>query len=85
MTMRMSSEAYEYERQVYDFLTFLSDLGGLFGTIFIIGKIVVDVYLEDMFFSNILESVYQVDSKKQQKSKKIKNQQIANFSEKLIK
>ena len=51
---RVSSNSVLFERQVYDFLVFLSDLGGLFGTLFVIGKTVATLFLEDMYFSALL-------------------------------
>ena len=49
ISFRVSHENTYFERSVYDFLTFLSDVGGLFGTVFVVGKFIVGFFLEDLY------------------------------------
>ena len=49
-----------YTRTVKDFLTLLSDIGGLQKALFAIGLIFVSFFAQKMFMANIIRRVYQV-------------------------
>jgi hypothetical protein len=49
-----------YDRNVKDFLTLLSDIGGLQKALFAFGTIFVSFFAQKVFMANIIRRVYQV-------------------------
>ena len=49
-----------YERKVYDLLTFLGDVGGLKSALMSIGMFFVGYLAEKVFFSNLIRKIYQL-------------------------
>jgi len=39
----------------------LSDIGGIFSTLFVVGKVIVGLYLDKLFYSKIISEIYQED------------------------
>jgi hypothetical protein len=44
---------------------FLSDIGGIFNSLFVVGKIVVTLFLNKMFYSSIMNQLYHIEKKKE--------------------
>ena len=41
-------------------MNFLSDLGGIFNSVFVIGKLLVSLFIDSIFFSSIMKEHFQV-------------------------
>jgi hypothetical protein len=50
----------KYERQVYDTLTFLGDIGGLTEALISIGTLIVGFFTQKMFMSKIVRKIYHI-------------------------
>ena len=50
----------KYERQVYDILTFLGDIGGLTEALISIGTLIVGFFTQKMFMSKIVRKIYHI-------------------------
>jgi hypothetical protein len=48
-------------------MNLLSDVGGLFNSLFVGGQIMVSMFVEKLFFSHIMKEIYQVDNNKKKK------------------
>lgn len=51
-------------------MNFLADVGGLFNSLFVIGKIVIDIFIEKLFYSHIMREIYQVDTRTNKSKRK---------------
>ena len=57
-------EKYEsYSREVYSVLNWLSDIGGLQGTIITFGAVATHFFSKSMFMAHIVKQIYQVRRK----------------------
>lgn len=43
---------------------FLTDIGGVYQSIFLIGRIIVSVFIDKLFYSHIMKEMYQVNDSK---------------------
>lgn len=50
----------KYERQVYDILTFLGDIGGLTEALISIGSLIVGFFTQKLFMSKIVRKIYHI-------------------------
>ena len=58
--MRSDKLFDKYERQVYDILTFLGDIGGLTEALISIGTLIVGFFTQKMFMSKIVRKIYHI-------------------------
>lgn len=58
--MRSDKLFDKYERQVYDILTFLGDIGGLTEALISIGSLIVGFFTQKMFMSKIVRKIYHI-------------------------
>ncbi len=52
-----------YTKEIYTLMNYLSDIGGLFNSLFVGGKLVMMMFLEKLFYSSILNKIYYSDKK----------------------
>jgi hypothetical protein len=62
--IKLGLENIVYERTIYSFMNFLSDIGGLFNSIYVGGKIIVFLFIDHLFLSHIMKHLFQVDTEK---------------------
>jgi hypothetical protein len=48
-----------YSREIYTTTDLLSDIGGIWQSIFFLGTLIVAMFREKMFYSQLIENVYQ--------------------------
>jgi hypothetical protein len=65
-----------YDRSVKDFLTLLSDIGGLQKSLFAFGMIFVSFFAQKLFMANIIRRVYQIRKYEEEKDKDDKDLDI---------
>lgn len=58
--MRSDKSYDSYERKVNDILTLLGDIGGLQGSLFIFGFVIVGLFASKYFMSKIVKKIYQI-------------------------
>ena len=58
--MRYDKSYDSYERKVNDILTLLGDIGGLQGTLFMFGLVIVGLIASKYFMSKIVRKIYQI-------------------------
>lgn len=49
-----------YNRQIYNFMDILGDVGGMFQSLYFAGLVIIGFYNRRMFISAVLRSLYQV-------------------------
>eukprot|EP00347_Sterkiella_histriomuscorum_P006291 403353331 len=80
-TLRMDLESDLYTRQVYTISDMLSDLGGIYSSLFALGAILVGVLSENQFYYKLIKEVYQArPSKTTNISQDTKNQVQGNLN-----
>ena len=60
MDIRLDTAYMQYEKDIYTFMNFLSDLGGIFNAILFLFRIVVGVFHENIVFARILSSLFTI-------------------------
>ncbi|CDW89641.1 UNKNOWN [Stylonychia lemnae] len=63
--LRMDVEYEIYERKVYNFADLLSELGGIYSSLFAIGSIFVMSISQNLFYSQIIKDIYQIKESSQ--------------------
>jgi hypothetical protein len=56
--MRIDLSNRLYSREIYSFMKFLSDIGGLFNSIFVCGKIIVYLFMSKLFYAHVMKEIY---------------------------
>ena len=73
--MRYDKSYDSYERKVNDILTLLGDIGGLQGTLFMMGFVIVGLFASKYFMSKIVRKIYQIRKYENLDLNKSKNSQ----------
>eukprot|EP00347_Sterkiella_histriomuscorum_P007363 403349230 len=58
-----------YSRQVYTFADLLSDMGGIYSSLFAFGALIVGLFSENLFYYQIIKDLYQVRPRKDWQNK----------------
>eukprot|EP00347_Sterkiella_histriomuscorum_P014903 403359074 len=58
-----------YSRQVYTFADLLSDMGGIYSSLFAFGALIVGLFSENLFYYQIIKDLYQARPRKDQLNK----------------
>lgn len=56
--LRVDQNYDSYERTAYTFLDWLSDCGGVFESISLIGLLVTFIFTKQMFYSSLISKIY---------------------------
>jgi hypothetical protein len=70
VNVRLDLSTIIYTREIYSFMNYLSDIGGLFNSVFVGGKIIVSLFIDKLFYSHIMKEIYQVDERRTKTKKK---------------
>eukprot|EP00347_Sterkiella_histriomuscorum_P003431 403364318 len=76
ISMRMDLEYDIYTRQVYTFADLLSDLGGIYSSLFAFGAVIVGIFSENLFYYQIIKDLYQTRPIKENQSSKSKSKVV---------
>lgn len=69
--LRLDNKNDTYERKVYSFSDLLSQIGGVYQMIVIIGALFVGIFSTRLFEASILQNVYQIDTLRENEACKI--------------
>ena len=58
--IRYSSTQRQYNKESYDILTYLGDMGGLFEISLFVGKLLTSLFVGKMFQAALIESAYKI-------------------------
>eukprot|EP00347_Sterkiella_histriomuscorum_P021707 403333044 len=58
-----------YSRQVYTFADLLSDMGGIYSSLFAFGALIVGLFSENLFYYQIIKDLYQARPRQDQQNK----------------
>ena len=59
----MDFDADVYSRQVYTFLSLLSDIGGLNSSVVVIGSVIMGLFMERLFYASLIKNIYHTETK----------------------
>jgi hypothetical protein len=58
INIKIDTQEIAYSRSIYSVMTFLSDLGGLWGSLFVLGEVIVSVFIDRMFLAHLMKELY---------------------------
>eukprot|EP00347_Sterkiella_histriomuscorum_P005998 403354464 len=82
ISLRMDFEGELMTRDVYTFTDLLSDMGGIYSSLFAFGAIIVGIFSETLFYKQIIKDIYQVRPTKRGLSESKKNRNEVFINEK---
>ena len=57
---RAESAKRVYQRQGYDILAYLGDLGGLLDFLFVVGKVITSIFTSKLFIAALISEAYRI-------------------------
>ena len=76
----LDAQEMHYDRSVYNFLTFASDLGGVFQILMVTGTLFVMFFSQKLFLYSVLSQIYQVDEVPSSKSQVVPKPKPSNLT-----
>eukprot|EP00347_Sterkiella_histriomuscorum_P008160 403346153 len=73
ISLRMDFEGELMTRDVYTFTDLLSDMGGIYSSLFAFGAIIVGIFSETLFYKQMIKDIYQARPSKRGLTESMKN------------